>query len=293
MYSSNFDKLLEKIKDSSKAILEASEKKLNNKEFALQATYANGYVYKYLPSHFQHDKDFIYAVLDSAEDISIIDPIYFSDYEICLKFCLKNLVNLSYINNDLQCNHQFILNLVKKHATAILFIPSHVLNDSELAFKIIKTNPSSYCYLPEVEKERQLHIDYILENNFENVLPYIPAEQFKNVYELSDFISLLERNQHIEKNFRKTSQIKLLINNLLRNSIFTSFMSVKYFKEIKNFTEKQLEQHFENIDENLIYLFLLDKDNIYYVYELIYHLEETILKLERNTLINKSDVKKF
>lgn len=274
-----YDNHILKIMDSSKAILDVPSALFNNRDFLLKATSVNGYVYKFLPQTYQKEKDFIDAVFSSTEDLSILNNNFFSNFEVCLKFCIKNLTNFVYVDNNLKANEQFILEVSKKSPSIVLFMDENLLNNKFFIHDLVYTNPLTYCFIKHEDKINPILRNYILHSGVASSIGYIPADTFTNVYELSDFLYCLQKHKYIESIIKNTSKKNQIILNLLKNSIFSSFMTVKNKKDILSFLSKDNYQDYQ-INNDDIFNFLMHSHNIYYIYELINHLESSICKIE-------------
>lgn len=269
---------------------------LSNRDFALLVISKIGHLLFYFSPEIRKDKDIIQLALKTSDNISIIHPDLLGDYDIALAFCLRSFENYKSISSELQMNKEFIRILCKKSSHFLIYVPIEILKDKDFVHTLMMDSSDNYAYILQEDKYNKEYIQKVIDEESIIGLIHIPGDSMENIYELSQFLQQLENIDILSKIRHKSLYISHLAINLLKNATFHSFLHVYYKDEISNF-KKYIESIYSpnksnetipNIDLD----YICSHPNV--IYDIIKHLEKTILKTELVSVSDiDTDLKKF
>lgn len=269
---------------------------LSNRDFALLVISKIGHLLSYFSLDIRKDKEIIQLALKTSDNISIIHPDLLCDYDIALAFCLRSFENYKSLSLELQKNKEFIRTLCKKSSHFLIYVSTDILKDKDFVHTLMMDSADNYAYILQSDKYNKEYIQKVIDEESIIGVINIPGDSMETIYEISQFLQFLENIDILSKIRNKSIYISYLALNLLKNATFHSFLHVYYKDEISNF-KKYIESIYSSknandIIPNIDLDYICSHPNV--IYDIIKHLEKTILKTELVSVSDiETDLKKF
>ncbi len=223
----------------------------NDREFIIKFLKTPKHIagFKYIPNSFKDDDEIVkYALEEDVCNYQYVSPRLKDDKELALSVCAKNGYLFNFVSDKLKKDKDLILLVNDKNGRVSLTNASHkIIDDEDLAKKLLKNDGSNYEYLSDRLKNRKDLIKIALEKKVGKPLFHsfnsIPKDLYRDseVFDLCFNVSLemygsLPEDMKQDENIRKKFNVdKAIVTYSWRHG----FYSAKERKEI----EKAINEH--------------------------------------------------
>lgn len=284
--------ILEVNKIYPKCIFYISDKLKNNRNFILKIVKYNGKNYRYIIDIFKNDIEFIIEANKTYPRSLYYVPEYILSEDIILKLLKIDINNFNYIPEIFKNNKNIILNAVKIFPNLLYHefeIIKNINCDKNFILELIKINYKNYKYIPENYKnDKDIIFNYIKldslflkdKNNLEydkNILLKIlnESESYKNI-----ILELIEINieiyKYIPDTFKYTQDIILKTiekdSNFIIKNYGLEYYNIIILKLIKN------KNNFEYNKNIIVRLIINDYKYFAYIPDIFKNDQDIILK---------------